>query len=225
MDRGFEPLGPGHSAAVPSEPKAIGTTARASVASLILRLAQIGVFSALIALGTILSNTLLGFALPPPLFEITVAPAFYLAIAVLYPRQVSFWSTAIGSGVGEVVNIFVFGVAPAAFALTFIPGIIIARAPSTLIVYRFRQKSVQIVALSMALATVYETLAFFFIDWPIYSYTLFYCTGSPCTAPGLLGGFALAAFDFGTLVDLVWVPVAIALVAAVRRAFGLRFFG
>src|SRR5437867_4532285 len=105
-------------------------------ASTTLQLAQISVFSALIAVGTILSNILLGFALPPPLYEISLAPAFYLAIAVLFSRKVSFWSTALGSGVGEAVNILIFGQYPASIALSFVPGIILARAPEALIVGR-----------------------------------------------------------------------------------------
>src|SRR5256885_9061653 len=44
----------------------------------ILDLARIGALSALVAVGTIISNVLFGFALPYPLGEITAAPAFYL---------------------------------------------------------------------------------------------------------------------------------------------------
>jgi len=216
-----------------------------------LLVGQIGGLSALIAFGTILSNLLLGFALPPPLYEITVAPAFYLAIAVLYPRRISFLATVIGSGVGEAVNLFVFGQG-AAFALTFIPGIIIARSPETLIVHRFRNKTVtfrfrgkviafhirgrtitlsldneMVIAVSMIIATVYETLAFFLIDWPVYSYTIFYgCPANgPCLGAGLAGGFWLAFPDFFTIIDLVWIPVALVLVVAVRRAYNTRYFG
>ncbi len=189
-----------------------------------LDVARIGAFSALIAVGTILSNVLLGFALPPPLSEITAAPPFYMAIAVLFSRRVSFWSTAIGSAVGEAVNIFLFGSAPGAFALTFVPGIVLARAPETSIIHRFREKTLRLLALGMGLATVFETLVFFMIDWPVYSYTAFYCPQSPCGTSGLVGGFWLAAFDFGTLIDLVWIPVAIILVVATRRAFNVRFF-
>ncbi len=208
----------------------------------------------MIAFGTILSNLLFGFALPPPLYEITLAPAFYLAIAVLYPRRISFLATAIGSGVGEAVNLFIFGQG-AAFALTFIPGIIIARSPETLIVHAFRNKELtfrlrgKIVAsgseiankeivfeissnqifiiASMVIATVYETLAFFLIDWPVYSYTIFYgCPANgPCQGPGLVGGFSLAFPDFFTIIDIVWIPVAIALIVAVRRAYNTKYFG
>jgi len=188
-----------------------------------LLLGQIGSLSALIAFGTVLSNLLLGFVLPPPLYEITAAPAFYLAIAALYPRRISFWATAIGSGIGEAINLFVFGQG-AAFALTYIPGIIIARAPETAIVYRFRDKAISWIAASMIIATIYETLAYFLIDWPVYSYTAFYCTEA-CSIPGLTGGFLLASPDFFTMVDVLWIPVAIALILAVRRAYNTKYFG
>ena len=189
-----------------------------------LVIARIGAFSGLIAVGTILTNLLFGIPLPPPLYEITVAPAFYMAIAVLFPRKVGFWATLIGSAVGEALNIFLFGEAAAAFALTFVPGIVLARAPEVLIIQRFREKALRLVTIGMVLATVYETVVFFAIDWPVYALTAFYCPSIPCGASGLVTGFWLAASDFGTLIDLIWVPVAIALVLAARRAFNTRFF-
>src|SRR5713101_763700 len=190
-----------------------------------LKIAQIAAFSALIAVGTFLSNILFGITLPYPLYEINAAPAFYLSIAVLYPRRISFWSTAVGSAVGEVVNL-VYGGTPV-FALSFVPGIILARAPETLIVHRFREKKVNWLAVSMAIATIYEAIVFFLIDWPIYSFSLFYgCPPNPpCTAPGLTGGFVLAAPDLFTVIDLLWIPVAFLLVFAVRRAYNVKFFG
>jgi hypothetical protein len=189
-----------------------------------LTIARVGAFSALVAVGTILSNLLFGFALPPPLSEITLAPAFYMAIAALFSRRVSFWSTAIGSAVGETINIFLFGEAPGAFALTYVPGIILARAPEALLIYRFRQGTVGRLATGMGIATVFETIVFFLVDWPVYSLTAFYCPSSPCGSSGLVVGFWLAAFDFGTLIDLIWIPVAIALVVAARRAFNIQLF-
>ena len=75
----------------------------------VLDIARIGAFSALVTVGTVLSNVLFGITLPATLGEITAARAFYLALAVLFSRKVSFWSTAIGSGVGEAISIFVFG--------------------------------------------------------------------------------------------------------------------
>ena len=185
-----------------------------------LFLAEAASFSALIAVTTALSTALLGIPLPPPLSEITLAPAIYLTLGVLFPRKVSFWSTAVGSAIGEAINVLIFGSAPAAFAMIYIPGMVWARAPEALIMNRFRRKSALWLAFAMVIATVYETLAFFFPDWFFYSSTFFY--GAPT---GVLPGLSLAAFDFGTLIDLVWVPVALLLIRAIRSAFSVQFFG
>jgi uncharacterized membrane protein len=185
-----------------------------------LFLAQTASFSALIAVTTALSTALLGIPLPPPLSEITFAPAIYLTLSVLFPRKVSFWSTAVGSAIGEAINVLIFGSAPAAFAVIYIPGMIWARAPEALIMNRFRRKSVVWLAFAMVIATVYETLAFFFPDWFFYSFTFFY--GAPS---GVLSGLSLAAFDFGTLIDLVWIPVALLLIRTIRSVCSTQFFG
>jgi hypothetical protein len=190
----------------------------------ILDIARIGAFSALVTVGTLLSNVLFGITLPAPLGEITAAPAFYLALAVLFSRKVSFWSTAIGSGVGEAISIFVFGQVPSVFALTFVPGIVLARAPEVLIVYRFRDKTRRLLSLGMVLATIYETAVFFLIDWPVYSFTAFYCTAPGCSSSGLVQGFWLASLDFATLIDILWIPVALLLIVAAQRAFRVQHF-
>jgi hypothetical protein len=184
-----------------------------------LFLAEAASFSALIAVTTALSTALLGIPLPPPLSEITFAPAIYLTLSVLFPRKVSFWSTAVGSALGEAINVLIFGSAPAAFAMIYIPGMVWARAPEALIMNRFRRKSALWLAFAMVIATVYETLAFFFPDWFFYSFTFFY--GTPT---GVLSGLTLAAFDFGTLIDLLWIPVALLLIRAIRGAFSVQFF-
>jgi ECF-type riboflavin transporter, S component len=204
----------------PEIPKEIGPSTSSRP---VIELARIGAFSALVAVGTILSNGLFGVPLPPPLTEITVAPAFYLAIAVLFSRRVSFWSTFIGSAIGETVNVLFFGGVPAAFLLTYVPGIILARAPEALIIHKFRQSTTRIIAMAMVVATVYETIVFFIIDWFVYSFTTFYCT-PPCSSAGLTGGFLLASFDFATMVDVFWIPVSLSLVIAARRAYNRSFF-
>jgi hypothetical protein len=185
-----------------------------------LFIAEAASFSALIAVTTALSTALFGIPLPAPLSEITLAPAIYLTLSVLFPRKLSFLSTAVGSALGEAINVLIFGSAPAAFAVIYIPGMVWARAPEALIVNRFRRKSALWLAFAMVVATVYETLAFFFPDWLFYSFTFFY--GAPT---GVLAGLSLATFDFGTLIDLVWIPVALLLVRGIRGAFSAQFFG
>ena len=198
-------------------------TNRAAARNTVLELTRISVFSALVAVGTLLSNLLFGITLPPPLGEITAAPAFYMAIAVLFSRKVSFWSTAIGSAIGESISIFVLGQVPAVFALTFLPGIVLARAPEVLIIYRFRDK-LRGLLLGMGLATVYETVVFFLIDWPVYSFTEFYCSSPGCGSAGILQGFWLASLDFATLIDLVWIPVSLVLILVVQRVYQVQHF-
>ncbi len=183
-------------------------------------LAQIAVFSGLIAFGTsILSTSFLAIPLPAPFYELTAAPAFYFALSVLYPRKISFWSTAIGSAVGEAINVFVTN--PSAGSPIYVPGIIWARAPEALIIFYFRNRSFRWLSFSMALATVYETVAFYIPDALFYAYALFSYSSSP---QGLTTGFVTAASDIGTLIDLVWIPVALALIVAARRAFNTKFF-
>lgn len=208
----------------PREPSSSGPIRRVRGQPQVLDIARIGAFSALVAVGTLISNLLLGITLPPPLGEITAAPAFYMALAVLFSRKVSFWSTAIGSAIGESISIFVLGQVPAIFALTFIPGIVLARAPESLIIYRFRDSARRVLVFGMVLATIFETIVFFLIDWPVYAFTSFYCTGPGCSSSGLVGGFIAASFDFATLIDVVWIPLALILIVATQRWFRVQHF-
>jgi len=180
--------------------------ARTVTAGPSVRIAVIGAFSALIALGTVLS-----IPLPPPVFEITWSPAIYFALAVLVDRKTSFSSTAIGGFLGEAYNVaFKAGGSP-----IYPFGMIWARAPEVLIIAWASRKGNRALAWAMALATVFETLAFFFPDWLFYVYGLFGYS-SPTT---VASGFLYASSDFFTMVDLIYIPVAFALIRATRPAF------
>src|SRR5438445_13774808 len=85
----------------------------------VLDIARIGAFSALVAVGTIISNVLFGFALPYPLGEYTAVPVFYLAISFVFSRKVTFWSTATCFAIAESIYIFFFGLSSSIFVLTF----------------------------------------------------------------------------------------------------------
>ena len=172
--------------------------------------AQIAIFSALIALTT----GILRIPLPQPIGEITLAPVFYLPVSVLFSRKVSFWSIAIGSAVGEAIS-----VASSGFPPIFIPGIVWARAPEALIIYRFRSRSLPWISFSMVLATIYETVAFLVPDTFFYAYSLFSYSG----ATDLASGFTIASLDLLTLIDLAFVPIAIAIVILARRQFHVQF--
>jgi len=79
-----------------------------------LTIARIGAFSALIAVGNNPIERSVWISSSAATFRDYAAPVFYLAIATLFSRRVSFWATLIGSAVGETMNIFLFGEAPGA---------------------------------------------------------------------------------------------------------------
>ena len=170
-----------------------------------VRIALTAVFSALIAVGTIL-----GIPLPPPLYEITWAPLIYLALGLLADRWTAFSATALGSFLGEAYNITSRGGPP-----IFIPGIVWARAPEVLIIAWARKRGWKVVAAAMAVATLYETVAFLIPDWLFYTYGLF-GYGSPVD---VATGFYTALPDVFTLIDLIYVPLALGIVRAAGPAF------
>ncbi|MDA4117503.1 MAG: hypothetical protein OK455_04080 [Thaumarchaeota archaeon] len=170
------------------------------------RLALVGVFSALIAVGTIIS-----VPLPPPVFEITLAPAIYLALAALADKWDGFTATAVGGFVGELYNITTKPGGSPIYPF----GMVWARAPEILIVAWAANKGRKTLALAMVAATVYETFAFLVPDWLFYTYGLF-GYGSPTD---LYSGLSLALSDLATLVDLAFIPIAFAIIAGARPTF------
>jgi len=170
-----------------------------------VRLAIVAVFAALIALLTILS-----IPLPPPLYELTLAPAVYFALSVMVNPWSAFSAIAVGSFVGEAYNIASRGGLP-----IFIAGIVWARAPEALIISRARGKSWKFMGAMMLIATLYETVAFFIPDWIFYTYGLF-SYGSPTDA---VSGFYAALPDLLTMVDAAFIPIALLIV----KTAGPRF--
>ena len=168
-------------------------------------LAVIAVFSALITVGTVAA-----IPLPFPLYEITLSPPIYLALAAMVDTSTAFDATAIGGFLGEAINISFRGGSP-----IYPFGMVWARGPEVFIVAWARNRGEKTLAVAMAVATVFETLAFFFPDWAFYVYGLFQY-GTPTT---IAAGFGYAAFDFGTLADLAFIPVAILIIRAAKPAF------
>ena len=175
-------------------------------ASVAKKLAVVAIFSALIAIGTIIS-----IPLPQPLYELTWSPAIILALAVLVDSATAFDATAIGSFVGEAINVGFRGGSP-----IYPFGIVWARAPEVFIVAWAKQRGTKTLVLAMVAATVFETTAFFLSDWAFYTFGLFQY-GSPMD---VTSAFWAASIDFATLLDLAFIPVALVLIRAARPAFG-----
>jgi hypothetical protein len=179
---------------------ASATKPRASVV-----LSVTAVFGALIAIGTFFS-----VPLPPPLYEITWSPAIYLALSAMVDIPTAASAIGIGSFIGEAVNISVKGGSP-----IYPFGMLWARVPEAIIVGWARNKGTKTLAGAMVLATVFETLAFFFSDWLFYTYGLFQY-GSPTSATVALSS---ASLDFFTMVDVAFIPVALGIIRAAGPAF------
>ncbi|MGP8125073.1 MAG: hypothetical protein ACLQEQ_04285 [Nitrososphaerales archaeon] len=184
---------------------ASGAETRRSKPGPSVTLAVVIVFSALIAISTFLS-----IKLPEPLGEITWAPPIYMALSVLAGSMTGFEAIAVGSFLGESLNVAWLGW-PAIYA----PGIVWARAPEALIIGWARKRGTKTLVASMVIATVFETLAFFFPDWLFYTYGLF-GYGSPSSVNL---GFYAAAPDFLTLLDLLYIPLAFLLIRVARPSF------
>ena len=184
-----------------------GSSARRSTV-----LAVIAVFSALIALGTILS-----VPLPAPLYEITWSPPIYMALSLMVDQWTAASAIGTGSFLGEAFNVTYKGGGSPIYPF----GMIWARAPEAFIIGWARTKSTRAMALAMVGATVFETLAFFFPDWLFYNYALFQYPAQG----GVWASFITASGDFGTLADLAFIPVAFLLLRAAKPAFRRLGFG
>jgi hypothetical protein len=171
-------------------------------------LAVVAVFAALIALLT----SVLSIPAPPPLFEITLAPGVYLALGAMADPLTSGSAIGIGSFIGEAYN-----VATKPGGSPIYPfGMLWARVPEAFIVWWARDKGRGTLVMAMVAATMFETVAFFLPDWAFYYYGLFSYSGGTANA---VTSFTLASGDIVTVVDLAFIPVALAIIRVARPAF------
>jgi uncharacterized membrane protein len=147
-------------------------------------------------------TTITAVPLPPPLSTITLAPVIIFVSAILIGPSGGLVSSIIGSTVGYVAGTTIGTISSAGgLYYWYLFGIAFARGPMGLSVGLLRKKN-EIIA--MISGVVVETLLFFALD--VY-----------------LIGFWVALADFGTLVDLVFVPIALAVLVAVRRILDVTY--
>ena len=169
---------------------------------------QSAVMSALVAVLTVTA-----FPLPPPLSTITLAPAAIFVGSIFLGPSVGFMSALFGSAIGFTIASTVGTAAgtPPGSALfpIFLLGIVVARGPEGYIVGILRRRN-EIFA--MVLGTIFETLVFFLIDF-LYTYPILL---------GMQSSFAF--FDFGTLIDLVFIIPAVPVLRYLRAQLGVRYY-
>ncbi|MGA3192983.1 MAG: ECF transporter S component [Candidatus Bathyarchaeia archaeon] len=157
--------------------------------------ALISVLAALIAVGTVIA-----IPMPTPLAAITLAPIIIFVTSILLGPAAGLISTVIGSAIGYSFG-STLGTISGGFSYWFLFGIVVARGPMGLTVGLLRKKN-EIIAMIFGVAV--ETLLFFGLDF--YAF-----------------GFGTAILDFGTLVDLVFVPVTYGILVAVRRNLDITY--
>jgi len=187
---------------------AYGRTAGVSPSRRTATVAQSAVMSALVAVLTVTA-----FPMPPPLSTLTLAPVAIFVGSIFLGPRVGLVSGVLGSAIGFTIAStvgIIAGAAPgSALFPIFLVGLVAARGPEGWIIGVLRRKNE---ILGMAVGTVYETLAFFLIDF-FYTYPIL-----------LSMPRSFAYLDFGTLIDLVFIVPAVIVLRYVRTHLGVRYY-
>jgi uncharacterized membrane protein len=147
-------------------------------------------------------TTMIAIPMPPPLSTITFAPIIIFVSSILLGPSAGLVCSAVGSALGFVGGSSIGTImVPAGYLYVFLLGIVVARGPMGFSVGLLRKKSEMI---AMIVGVIVETLIFFTIDTYLF-------------------GVAIAVLDFGTLVDLVFVPVTYAILVTVRRILDITY--
>jgi hypothetical protein len=147
-------------------------------------------------------TTIIAFPLPPPLSTINLAPIIIFAVSILMGPVAGISATAIGCGIGYLAGTTLGTIAiPPGFLYIYLFGLIAARVPMALATGALRKKSE---AAGMTLGVIVETIIFFTIDFVLF-------------------GIGFAVFDLGVLVDLIFVPVTLAVLIGVRRYLNTKY--
>jgi uncharacterized membrane protein len=161
------------------------------------KLALTAVMSALIAVTTIIA-----IPLPPPLSTVNLAPVIIFAASILLGSKVGATVTAIGCAIGYLAGTSMGTILiPPGFLYIYLVGLVVARTPMALVVGALRKKSE---TAGMVLGVAVETFIFFAIDFFLF-------------------GIAVAIFDLGVFIDIVSVPIAFAVLLAVRRMLNVKY--
>ena len=158
--------------------------------------------SILIAVTTLMN--LIMIPMPPPLAEYDLSPILTYAIGILVSPINAAVIIAIAQGLGTAYKAAIYG-----WPAVFIPGAMIVRGLEALLISiltRLRPPARTISrweVASMIIGVLWETLGFFIADW-------------------ILFGPGMATITLMTIVDAIFIPPAIAVVAAVRRSLDVE---
>ncbi|MCK4703039.1 hypothetical protein KAT55_06760 [Candidatus Bathyarchaeota archaeon] len=168
---------------------------------------RIAFFAVMAALTTIAN--LIMVPMPQPLAEYDLSPVLTYTLGVTVDPVTAAVIVATAMMLGTGYKVMTFG-----FPIVFVPGAMLVRGlEAALISVIVRMKppaETKTVTtweiLAMVVGVVFETLGFFVLDWYLF-------------------GWAIALTVLPTIVDAVFIPVAIGVIAAVRGRLGvIRLF-
>jgi len=161
---------------------------------------RVGIISTLIAVTT-LANLIM-IRMPEPLAEYDLSPILIYTLGVLMNPLDALIIIAVAQGIGTTIKALSFG-----WPLVFIPGAMVVRGVEALIIGLIVRKFEKIKTLSV---TKTEVVAMIIgVIWETVGFTV---------ADVILFGPAMAAITLLTIVDAVFIPIALSLVAAIRRS-------
>ena len=165
---------------------------------------RLALFSMMVAVTTVANLVMV--PMPPPLAEYDLSPVLIYALGVLVSPVWSGIIIGLAQGIGTFYKAMIFG-----WPLVFVPGAVLVRGFEAFLIgalLRLRKSNVEKAVTSWEIAAmvagvVWETIGFFVADVVLF-------------------GVGYAMTTLLTIVDAVYIPVAIGLVAAVRRIFGVK---
>lgn len=165
---------------------------------------KLALFAIMVA-ATVVTNLIM-IPMPQPLAEYDLSPVLIYAVGVLINPVAAGLIIGSAQGIGTFYKTMIFGWPP-----VFILGAVFVRGvEATLIsaLTRLRKSSNtrsigKLETTAMVIGVIWETMAFFMLDWALF-------------------GMGFAITTLGTIVDAVFIPIAIGLVVVTRRVFGVR---
>ena len=154
---------------------------------------------------TVVANLIM-VPMPQPLAQYDASPVLIYALGVLMDPLLAGATVAAAMGIGVGYKMVTFGYPP-----VFVIGAMIVRGLEAVLISALVRwgkgnppKTVSRWEIAvMCIGCVWETVGFLSLDWFLFG-------------PGL------AMLDVATLVDLIFVPISVAVVAAVRSRLGIN---
>jgi hypothetical protein len=164
---------------------------------------KVALFAVMTAVTVVLN--LIMVPMPQPLAEYDASPVLIYGLGVLMDPILAFLTIAVAMGIGVGYKVVTFGFPP-----VFILGAMFVRGVEAALIsglVRWRKGAPSRISIwetvSMGIGCVWETFGFFGLD-------------------ALLFGIAYATIDVFTIIDLIFIPLAVGVVVAIRSRLGIK---